>query len=411
MKKKSYTVKHRRYRSRRSWGGSEPGYRASRLAETRRSRRRRKFMVILIGGVILSVVLFTGIFLLLRSRGDGGADAGQITAGAGGEISSVVMTVTDEAGSLSLLMVVAPVEGGGFRAVTIPGRTVAEVPGQGFRRMDETFAAGGRELLDQTVADLIQYPVQYHVELDYEALLLAAEQVGTIDMRTARDLSLAVGGSTFVLKGGDNMVDSRQAVSCLGAAAADGNAGPEVQAVFFQGLRDAFLARSESDRSAFAVQLYKRADTDLDEDRFTSLFMAVTGQEQDFTVRALPVTLAGEGPDWYLEPVPGEVESILGGEQESPFTLEVQNGTEATGVVEAAAGKLAPLGISTTLKPEASGVNFEFTQIRYGSDATREANRVYELLGAGTLIKDDYLEKTQIIVIIGRDLAVSLQGS
>jgi hypothetical protein len=62
------------------------------------------------------------------------------------------------------------------------------------------------------------------------------------------------------------------------------------------------------------------------------------------------------------------------------------------------------------MQTETSGVNFEFTQIRYGSDAAHEGNSVRELLGTGTLIKDDFLENNQIIVIIGLDLASSVQG-
>lgn len=412
MKKKDYTFKHKRSRShqrgrsRGEWG-SEPGFRASRLVEARRERRRRRFLLILGGGIVLSILVFLGIFFLIRSQGD---DAPGVPAGEDGEISSVLVSIRNDAGELDQLLLVAIGADGSFRAVSIPARTVAEVPGRGFMSLRDVVATGDAQLVDQTVADLLQYPVQYHVELGYEELLLAAEQVGMVDLKLRQEASLAVGGETMRLAVGDNSLDSDRAVALLGAAAGDGSAGPVVQASFFQGLRDAFLARSETDREAFARQLHKRVATDLDEDRFVALFLSATGGRATLTVSLLPTRLAGSGEDWYLDPVAGETGTLLGNGGQPAYTMEIRNGTESAGVVEEAAAKLAPLGIEPALQTETSRVNFEFTQIRYGSDAARVGSSVRDLLGAGTLIKDDYLEKNHIIVIIGLDLASSGRG-
>lgn len=407
MKKKTYTVKHSRGRSRNAWG-REPGYRASRLAETRRARRRRRFMMILLAGAAAAVLLFAAVFFLVRSRG--GDSPGTGVAPGGGDVNSVLVAINNSAGELDQLLILAVDGDGAFRVVSIPARTVAEVPGRGFMTMRAVAAAGDSGGLDQTVADLLQYPVQYHVTLDYETLLLAAEQVGTINLNLRQEVTVAVGDTTVKLATGDNPMESDRAVSLLGAAAGDVNAGPAVQASFFQGLRDAFLARSATDRQAFAAQLFRHAATDLDEDQFIALFLGATAGDGVFTVSLLPVRPAGSGEDWYFEPVPGEVATILGNRQAAPFTLEVRNGTETAGVAEDAAARLAPLGFTTTVQTETSRVNFEFTQIRYGSDAAKEGNRARELLGAGTLIKDDYLEKNHIIVIIGLDLAAAWRG-
>lgn len=402
MKKRTYTVKNKRSRSRRSWGGSQPGYRAGKLAEKRRERRRRRVLFIIVAGVVLSAALFVAIFFMVGGGTDGGSGSG---GGPYGGIESVLVTVKDDTGVVPLVLLLAVDEGGAFRVASIPGRTVVEVPDKGFESLGEAAAAGNREAVDQAVADLLQYPVQYHAELDYGTLLLAAEQVGTFDINLREPATLTVGDALVSLVAGANTVPSDQAVSWLAAAADDSDAGPEVQAAFFQGLRDAFLARSDSDRKAFADQLYKRVETDLGEEQFVAMFLGATSSDGQFTVTPVPARLKGTGADWYLEPVAGDAETVLGPGRQSQFTLEIRNGTETVDVVEAAAEKLAPLGIEMTLTPETSGVNFDFTQIRYGSDAARTGNDIRDLLGAGTLIKDDYLENNEIIVIIGLDLA------
>lgn len=405
MKKKIYTVKDKRSEARRAWSSEEPGFRASRLAETRRARRRQRFTLILIVGVVLSVVIFGAIFFLMRTRG--GDEPGGLPAGSGGDINSVLVLVDDSNGELDQVLLLSVPDDTTFRAVSMSARTVAQVPGRGFMKLRDVAALDDQALLDQAVADLLQHPVQYHVELNYETMLLAAEQVGTIDIAARQATTVPVGEETVSLAAGANPLESETAVSLLGAAALDGAVGPTVQASFIQGLRDAFLARSEIDRQAFAAQLFKRVETDLEEEQLVSLFVDITSGDSQFTVSLLPATLAGSGDDWYLEPVAGEAETLLGQAEGSPYRLEIRNGTEVAGVVEAAAEKLSPLGIDITLQPEASGVNFEFTQIRYGSDAAREGNSIRELLGAGTLIKDDYLEKNHIVVIIGLDIAAT----
>jgi hypothetical protein len=43
---------------------------------------------------------------------------------------------------------------------------------------------GGQELLDQTVADLLQVPIQYHIDLGYPTLEIAAEQARKVALES-----------------------------------------------------------------------------------------------------------------------------------------------------------------------------------------------------------------------------------
>ncbi|MHB8791887.1 MAG: LCP family protein [Thermoleophilia bacterium] len=411
MKKNDYTFKNSPKRSQRrrrsSYGvASEPGYRRARLTARHQEKRRRSFAIIMTSGVIVAALVFVGVFLIVRA-GDSPGAVSEESVGAGSS-GTVIMTGKDEAGRLSQLAVLVPDTQGGYSLFTINPRTVVETPGHGFQQLAQVAELGGQELLDQSVANLLQLPIQYHLDLGYPTLEIAAEQAGIIDFRTDRPLTLASAGETVSFAAGDNPATAQRAISYLKASVEDGQTGPRVQALFYQGLHDALAMKPEPERRALAQLLLKRLETDLDDGDFIDLFVAVTTPGRAFGAWPLPVKLTGSGADWYLEPVPAEVETLMTGDTgDTGFMLEIHNGTEAPGVVEAAAERLSSLRYSTTLQTDPSGVDFENTQIRVGSEALAAGNRVRDLLGKGTIIKDEYMEKQQIIVIIGRDLSVA----
>lgn len=368
--------------------------------------------MILVTGAIAAVVVFIGVLLSVRTRGSGTDDTQSLADAAGS--GNVILVGKDEAGKLIQLMVLTGEAEGGFSMYSIPTRTVADVPGQGFQQLDKLYEAAGLQALDQAVADLLQIPVQYHILFTYPVVELVAEQPGSLNLKTDRPLTMNSGpGNTgsVTIPAGENPTGSSMAVGLLQAAASDNRDGPRVQAVFYQGLHDALVTRSEPDRKAFASQLLKRVETDMDEGDFVEQFVAVTTPGRAFVSRSLPVKAVGAGAAWYFEPVIGDVEVLVAGSpQDAAYQLQIQNGTEIQGLVEAAAAKLDPLRYSTQLKTDPSGVSFDYTQIRCGSDALAAGNRIRDILGSGTIIKDDYLEKKQIIVIIGKDLNLAPSG-
>lgn len=372
------------------------------MAKRRQARRRRAARAILIGGVVLSAVLFVGVFWLVKSREPAGSSGGAPPA-----IDSGVILVAgrDEAGAWSQFLVVVA-DGREYRVYTVPPRTVIDVPGLGFQQAGKILDLGGQLLLDEAVSNLLNIPVGSHLFFDQGAIDLAAEQAGTVNFRTGRPLSTADGAVS--LPAGENPMGSSRAVALFKASVADAQAGPQLQALFYQGLRDALAARTEPDRLALAEQLARRVDTDLDEETLTNIFMDMTAPGRGVVVQPLPVRVSGAGPSWYLEPVPDQIEALLSGSgQSTAVAVEIRNGNGQTGAVEAAASRLAPLNYSLSLQAEASGVVFDYTQIRCGSEALKEGERIRSVLGKGTLIKDEYLEKQQIIVIIGRDLGLA----
>ncbi|MHB1360978.1 MAG: LCP family protein [Thermoleophilia bacterium] len=410
MKKNDYTFKNSLKRSDRRRRGyslpSESGFRKARLTAQHRLRRRRTTRYILISGVVISLLMFVTVFMTVRNRGSSAAtaDAGPVSPGSG----TVIITGNDDEGRLSQLAVLVPESDGGFGLFTIPARTVSDTPGHGFQELDHITALGGQELLDQTVANLLQVPIQYHINLDYGVLDLALAQAGTINFRTDRAQDLSAAAPPVHLTAGDNPTSAQNAMTYLKASAADGLDGPRVQSLFYQGLRDSLALKTEVERRGLAALVFQRVQTDMDEGEFTDLILSITAPGRPFGTWPLPVKIAVTGRDWYLEPVPAEIETLMtGNSRDASIALEVRNGTETPGLVEAAADRLAPLRYTMTQQPDPSGVNFDSTQIRVGSDVLAAGNRVRDALGVGTIIKDDYMEKRQIIVIMGRDITLA----
>jgi len=406
LRKKGFTVKHKRRHSRYRYDSVKTGYRRSKLVSERSERRRRKFKFILIAGLMLAVIIFVAVFVFLKVRSPGEPDI--VEKRSEGGSGNIIAVGRDDAGKLSQLLVIVPGGQAGYSVYVIPALTLANTPGHGFQKMEKAYELGGQELLDQTVADLLQIPIQYHLTFRNAAIEITAEQAGSINIKPDRALALDTENGTVNLAAGDNVVGTRLALTYLKGALTDMRSGPQVQALFYRGLREALSSRSEADRRSFAVQLAQRMEMDLDDDEFSDLFVAMTSPGRDFSVWPIPVRAMVNGASLYFEPVPDQIDMLMTGQPtDSGFNLEIQNGTGAAGVVEAAGACLSPLRYNMTLTTEPSGVNYDFTQIRTGTEAVNAGNRIRDVLGKGTLIKDEYLEKQQIIVIIGKDLSLA----
>ena len=351
--------------------------------------------------MLAAALAFVAIFALERSRGASGV-APPTPATAGDR--NVIMLGKDDAGNLSQVLVVVAGAQGGYSVYTMPGRTLADTPGYGFQRLDKVVQLGGQQLLDQTVANLLRVPLRYHIFFDYNAVQLMAGEAGTIDFKAASPL--ASGDGSISLNTGDNPASPDQSVSYLKTSVNDPQSGSQLQALFYQGLRVALSARPEPDRRSFARQLYLRLKTDMSADDFADMFAGLTDPGGAVGVWPVPVRAAGQGQDWYFEPVPDELAVLISGSPlNASYTLEVRNGGTDQSLVDTVTARLAALRFQMVPASDQSGVGYDTTQIRCGSDAVDQGNQVRNLLGKGTVIKDDSMSNRQIIVIIGKDIS------
>lgn len=419
MRRKGFTARNKP-RTRRSgqsspgdWSGYLPGedrggYRTRRLVTDRHEKRSRLTRFILTLGLITAAAAFVAAFFIIRAGGSEPATVEPIVIDDPGS-GNVILMGKDEGGRLTQVLVLAGAGQGGYGLMTLPARTVVETPGAGFQRLDRLYETGGQRQLDQAVANLLQVPIRYHVSFNYDALSALLDQAGVVNIKPGRAVTLnQSAGGQVTLTAGDNPTPPSQALPILKAAAASPD-GPPVAAAFYQGLREALTPKPDLDKKKIASDLLAKSQTDMSADDFTNLFLVVTTPGRAFAATPLPVKAVGSGDSWYFEPAMDQL-GPQGSSQEAPVNLEVRNGTELSGMVEAANTRLESLNFPTELTPDPSGVNYEITQIRCGSEAVTAGNQVRAALGGGDVIKDDSMEKNQIIVIIGKDLSVALTG-
>ncbi len=387
---------------RKSPAGSRSGSRSSRLEERRRRRRKRLTSAILISGVILA-----GVAFIIGSRVSGSGEPRAVVDPSASQSQSdgnLLIGIESGGGSLEHLLVVLSEEDGDYSVITVPMRTVAETEDEGFARLDALAAAGDGQRLTQALSSLLQTPLGEFTILDRQTLETAADRAGTINLSTDTPVSNSAGET--VLEAGDNPRSASTALDLLDASLADPASGPRLQALFFRGLRDAIAALPEQERQQAAEELAAAMETDLGDEQLAAIISGLSDRGRSFGLWALPVSAAGSGEDWYLEPVMSQVQALIQGSNlAQSFNLTVENGTETEGLVEAVGAKLAPLRYNINLNTATSGVNYDHTQIRCGSEALQECEQVAAVLGTGTIIKDEYLDSRQIIVIIGMDMA------
>ncbi len=354
--------------------------------------------MIIFAGLALSIAAFATIFWLERSRG-----AQDIAVGYQAyEGGAVLLAGVDPEGALNQVLVLAPEDEGGYSIYTIPARTIVATSSAGFQRLDAIMADGGPGPLADTVAGLLQIPIGRYAVFNDQTLEKAAGKAEIINFRADQPLETA--GGEIRLAAGDNLVAPDTALSWLKASVADPQAGPTIQALFFRGLSQALASVPEEEMDPLAAELAGTMDSNLGPGELAALIVSVVGSGRQPGVWPLPVRYAG-GEDWYFEPVPDQVSALVQGSSAGAlFDLEVRNGTETTGLVEAAAAKLAPLRYNISQNPAPSEVNYDHTQIRCGSEALAECKVVRDTLGAGTIIKDEFLDERRITVIIGRDM-------
>lgn len=357
-------------------------------------------MAIIIAGIILA-----GMGFVIGSRISGGNEpqAPESERGAS-EAANVMVSMRGTEGLQEHVLVALREDEGGYTVITIPVRTVVESQSAGFRRLDILYDEEGRGAVAEAIEGLLGVTLNNYVDVEKEALAEAAGTVETINLATETPVNGSEGQE--LLAAGDNPRSASAALELLDASLADPVGGSAVQAAFFKGLRDAMASMQEPGRDEQISQLAGSLASDLDEEELAALITTLVDPQQSFGLWPLPVTRSGNGDDWYYEPVISQMEALVQGSNLAQiYRLEVHNGTETQGIVESAAAKLEPLRYNISLDTETSGVNYDHTQVRCGSNALAECDRVVEELGTGTIIKDEYLDSRQIIVIIGMDLA------
>lgn len=114
----------------------------------------------------------------------------------------------------TIMVVSLDLEQGGIGILSIPRDTRVEIPGHGMGKINASHAYGGVELVDQTLELLLDIPIDYYVETDFEGFSSIIDALGGITVNIEEPLHYVdeAGGVNIDLPAGRVDLDGDKAL-------------------------------------------------------------------------------------------------------------------------------------------------------------------------------------------------------
>jgi hypothetical protein len=358
---------------------AELGYRSrlerrtAKLAE----RRRRAATRFWAAAIPVALVIAAAVVLLVIYGGKDGGESALLKA----ESTSTTLTpepvpgsallVVEQDDSVPLVLLLHPREYGGV-VLALPGMTLVKTE-DGFRTLAQLCIPGGGDV-GAAVSEALGVPVGPVASTEWAAL-----RAGMIDA--------GIGGVAA-----ETLASAEAAVDPLAEAA-----------VVAEGLLGLVAAIGSEQGATVWSDLELGGDSVGFVDAVAADSSSVAGGGWSAAVIAGEMHV-GAGFE-YLEPdVAAATVQLTGVPAGAAITLDVQNGSGAIGVTEAAGELLSSLGYR--ILPYKNAPDFPDvveTRIVFAPDAAGEAEKVRDLLGVGTMSKDDTLAPGYVLVVLGAD--------
>lgn len=197
---------------------------------------KRRVAAWLVGALVGWVVLSGVLFLVSATVNGGGIDSGANRLLGGGGVppfaaTNVLVLGSDRRSEETLepggsttgpsradSIVLMRFGGGKASRLSIPRDTVVDIPGVGRSKINAAFAAGGSELMIETVESYLGIDVHHVVEVSFENFPELIDAMGGVVYRGGCVVSringgFRNGGYTLRLPGGEQTIDGRQALA------------------------------------------------------------------------------------------------------------------------------------------------------------------------------------------------------
>jgi len=253
------------------------------------------------------------------------------------------------------------------------------------------------------LSKLIKAPVQYRLDLSYDALEKLAGS-GQLDVELARPATVQLDEAWHSYKARFSLPASM----LTAALSAPGKTGTEEAAFDMAVLRAVFEAAAVNRTGvSAAVDAVAAGDGTRPADARTILSGMLEGH---VWVGMLPATgRVSEGQFVYrpdVDQILAQITRRAPGYR-SKYTVQIENGSGLAGVGDLVARRLAILDVNLPRPKNADSFDYRRTQIYAGSDAFMVAGDVRAILGHGAVLRGADLSPTGIVVIVGQDLKPS----
>jgi hypothetical protein len=283
------------------------------------------------------------------------------------------------------------------RVLHLPADTLIAVDGHDSMRLGHVYAAGGRELLVQSVSRLFNnLPVHYYLEVDEDSLPAAVDRVGGIQI--SPNVSLADGGELLDFLHSEGMSVSeklerrRTVLTALTACVVQGSFWQRI--INFHNISPLLMTNLSWRQLLAAAETFKNIP-----------------YNEAAKVLLLPGTerLQADGRYWlpdsnqlpYLASwLTAEVSAV----PRERITVEVLNGSGVRGVATKVAEKLRREGFLVQKVDNADNQNYDVSQVISRTENVDAAKEVAILVPGAQLLKRESVEAAVMVtVIVGKN--------
>ncbi|MDI9442003.1 MAG: LCP family protein [Firmicutes bacterium] len=309
--------------------------------------------------------------------------------------------------------------------LSIPRDTRVWIPSrQSWDRVNAAYAHGGPEMALEAVSNLINAPVKYYVQTDFQGFETMVDLLGGVEIEIkkemryvekARDLNIHFLPGKQLLNGEDALKyvryrDSLGDVSLVDPFNEQYDGRVERQRQFFEALVDKVLSPSSLPKLPRLVsQAFRIVDTNVPWELVLELSLAANKFSADKIQTGVLPGNSGQINDawyWLVDAAKAQrvIKTLVWGEPE-PLRLTVLNGSGRSGIAGQVGDLLTEYGYNVVSRDNADHFNYQQTKILVSARDSARVEPLAEFLGAQIETAD--VTPTEVTVIIGRDYNIT----
>ncbi len=308
-----------------------------------------------------------------------------------------------------------------FNIVSIPRDSRVEIPNRGQRRINSAYAFGGIDLTIETIENLLQVPIDYYINLDYEGFINVVDAMGGVELEIedrmhyvdeAGDLHIDFSPGTKVLDGEEALKYVRYREPYRADIGRIQRQQKFVQAALNQLFSPGMLIDMPQIASEGLNSVYTNINLS-DFIPFLSLIFDIDIDEINTAKLAGHPETIGEANYWILDTEEKHriVDEYLRGETHrrySDISLRVYNGSGESRAARSVAEELETYGFEIKNVANADHFNYEKTEITYFQEKNKDtAQRIAQYLGGEVIFVSESTSNPDnlIEIYVGADRA------
>lgn len=410
--------------------GSPGGPRRRALEQRRAQRKQRSLLGTGVLAGLAVVVIGTVAFFGARAVNDGKPESRTDTAAAQADgLQTLLVVGTSEEGGTSaawMNLLAYDRSAGEGAAIYLPAHTAMEVPGRGLTGVGEAFESGDVSLLEVSIENLLDIPIDHHLELSSGDSQILFDQLGDLQINVPSEVRVPAGAdqARVLFQEGLQIVPPDLLDEFLFTVGVDGDEAElgNRHLAFWDGLFETFGGRADDLASAIegaGPALTESSLAPAEQASFLRSLGGLSDLDRQLTVLPVQQEVVGDAELYSTEATEIEdfVTAVLGEQPGSGIEARVQilNGNGAPGVGEEVAHRLIGEGFEVALSGNADRLDYRDTLIiTYDDDVAAQAlaDQVRRLLGVGRVqISVQQQGIVDLTIVVGEDFVGTTQQS